>query len=174
MEKTYNGIRTGYGCKVDEDMHGGPGGGILVAYPAPFSVRLVLDRGDIGKIADVEIVPKRSTVVKMAPAYKDQIRGDIFRALKCCEAVYMTGIYIGEDGSMGFRRGQTYRFRIMMEQRPHRAIVIRTEEGLLRCPYSSIDALLRYWHPLYMWNSERDNDRPHWATCPKAGDFKRR
>lgn len=32
MEKTYKGIRTGYGCKVDEDMHGGPGGSILTAY----------------------------------------------------------------------------------------------------------------------------------------------
>lgn len=30
--KTYNGIRTGFGCKVDEDLHGGPGGSILVAY----------------------------------------------------------------------------------------------------------------------------------------------
>lgn len=32
MTKTYNGIHTGYGVKVDEDMHGGPGGSILVAY----------------------------------------------------------------------------------------------------------------------------------------------
>lgn len=32
MEKTYKGIRTGFGCKVDESMNGGPGGGILVAY----------------------------------------------------------------------------------------------------------------------------------------------
>ena len=30
--KTYNGIRTGFGCKVDEDLHGGPGGTILTAY----------------------------------------------------------------------------------------------------------------------------------------------
>ena len=30
--KTYNGIRTGFGCKVDEDLHGGPDGSILVAY----------------------------------------------------------------------------------------------------------------------------------------------
>lgn len=32
MTKTYNGIRTGFGCKVDEDLHGGPGGTILTAY----------------------------------------------------------------------------------------------------------------------------------------------
>ena len=30
--KTYNGIRTSFGCKVDEDLHGGPYGTILVAY----------------------------------------------------------------------------------------------------------------------------------------------
>lgn len=30
--KTYNGIRTGFGCKVDEDLHGGPDGSILVVY----------------------------------------------------------------------------------------------------------------------------------------------
>lgn len=30
--KTYNGIRTGFSCKVDEDLHGGPGGTILTAY----------------------------------------------------------------------------------------------------------------------------------------------
>ena len=30
--KTYNGIHTGFGCKVDEDLHGGPHGSILVAY----------------------------------------------------------------------------------------------------------------------------------------------
>lgn len=30
--KTYNGIRAGFGCKVDEDLHGGPGGTILTAY----------------------------------------------------------------------------------------------------------------------------------------------
>ena len=46
MEKTYNGIRTGYGCKVDEDMHGGPGGGILVAY---------YECGSIGEAADTAI-----------------------------------------------------------------------------------------------------------------------
>lgn len=32
MKKTYDGIKTGFGCKVDEDMHGGPGGSIRVAY----------------------------------------------------------------------------------------------------------------------------------------------
>lgn len=37
--KTYNGIRTGYGCKVDEDLHGGPGGSILVAYYECESIR---------------------------------------------------------------------------------------------------------------------------------------
>lgn len=32
-EKNYHhGIRTGFGCKIDEDMHGGPGGSILVAW----------------------------------------------------------------------------------------------------------------------------------------------
>lgn len=32
VTKTYNGIRTGFGCKVDEDLHGGPNGSILTAY----------------------------------------------------------------------------------------------------------------------------------------------
>ena len=30
--KTYKGLHTGIGCKVDEDMHGGPCGSILTAY----------------------------------------------------------------------------------------------------------------------------------------------
>lgn len=37
--KTYNGIHTGYGCKVDEDLHGGPYGSILVAYYECSSIR---------------------------------------------------------------------------------------------------------------------------------------
>lgn len=32
MKKTYNGIRTGFGCKVIEDLHGGPSGSVLAAY----------------------------------------------------------------------------------------------------------------------------------------------
>ena len=40
MTKTYDkGIRTWYGVKVDEDMHGGPGGSILVAYYECESIR---------------------------------------------------------------------------------------------------------------------------------------
>lgn len=32
MKKTYDGIKTGFGCKVDEGMHRGPFGSFLVAY----------------------------------------------------------------------------------------------------------------------------------------------
>lgn len=37
--KTYAGIHTGFGCKVDEDMHGGPCGSILTAYYECNSIR---------------------------------------------------------------------------------------------------------------------------------------
>lgn len=128
-----------------------------LGYPAPFRIRLVLDRDDIGKITDVEITPTRAIATRMHPTFARQIRDGIAQALKSLGTIYMTGIYTGEDGSMGFRRGQTYRFALIKAPGRRHEVKLRTEEGLLCCPYSSIDALLRYWHPLYLWGSESDN-----------------
>ena len=128
-----------------------------LGYPAPFSVRLLLDKDDASKITDVEIVPKRSTIARAAQDFTGYLRADIMQALKQLGTIHATGIYTGEDGSMGFKRGQTYRFTLTAASGWRKQVNLRTEEGLLHCPYSSIDALLRYWHILRVWSSESDN-----------------
>lgn len=51
--------------------------------------------------------------------------------------------YTGDDGSMGFRNGRHY--RIIISKGSGHTVVVRTEEGLLRCPYYSILSMLQYW-----------------------------
>lgn len=52
--------------------------------------------------------------------------------------------YIGDDRSMGFKNGRRYRIFIS-KGNGHRTVVVRTEEGLLRCPYYSMMSMLQYW-----------------------------
>lgn len=45
---------------------------------------------------------------------------------------------------MGFKNGRRYRIFIS-KGNGHRTVVVRTEEGLLRCPYYSMMSMLQYW-----------------------------
>ena len=45
---------------------------------------------------------------------------------------------------MGFKNGRHYRIFISRGN-GHRTVVVRTEEGLLRCPYYSMMSVLQYW-----------------------------
>lgn len=53
----------------------------------------------------------------------------------------MKAIFIGEDGSMGFKNGQTYRIRTECREN---MIYVLEIHGLF-CPYSNIEAFLRNW-----------------------------
>lgn len=44
----------------------------------------------------------------------------------------------------GFKNGRHYRIFISRGN-GHRTVVVRTEEGLLRCPYYSMMSVLQYW-----------------------------
>ena len=49
-------------------------------------------------------------------------------------------VFIGRDGSMGFRNGQTYRIKISTQGR-----YIWVECGLKECPYATMNALRKNW-----------------------------
>lgn len=79
---------------------------------------------------------------KATPNGKDKVvtnRGEVVS----CEIVPGAD-YTGEDGSMGFKNGRHYRIFISRGN-GHRTVVVRTEEGLLRCPYHSMMSVLQYW-----------------------------
>lgn len=68
------------------------------------------------------------------------------------------GIFIGEDGSMGFRRGQKYRLTIDYD-RERDWIVLWS--GRCWCPYSNISALLQNWQ----FELEKKNDvKENWLN----------
>lgn len=66
------------------------------------------------------------------------------KELCCNPPLRVRAIYTGEDGSMGFKNGRHYRIFISRGN-GHRTVVVRTEEGLLRCPYYSMMSVLQYW-----------------------------
>lgn len=51
--------------------------------------------------------------------------------------------FIGEDGSMGLRKGKTYLVRICTKL--GRIVVIWGKNGEHACPYSSLKALCENW-----------------------------
>lgn len=55
-------------------------------------------------------------------------------------------IFIGEDGSMGFKRGRTYDCAISAQAGSNRVYLAAFADGkFLRCPYSSLKKLLENW-----------------------------
>lgn len=66
------------------------------------------------------------------------------KELRCNPPLRVRAIYTGEDGSMGFKNGRHYRIFISRGN-GRRTVVVRTEEGLLRCPYYSMMSVLQYW-----------------------------
>lgn len=60
----------------------------------------------------------------------------------------LRGKYIGRDGSMGFRTGQTYKIRteltkIYKDKKKIDVIMLRS--GKLFCPYDSVESILENW-----------------------------
>ncbi|RHM40465.1 hypothetical protein DWZ70_03045 [Mediterraneibacter gnavus] len=60
----------------------------------------------------------------------------------------MRGKYIGRDGSMGFRTGQTYEIsteltKIYRDKKKVDVIMLRS--GKLFCPYDSVESILENW-----------------------------
>lgn len=51
-------------------------------------------------------------------------------------------IFIGADGSMGFRRGETYTIELSYDDNRDWLIV---RSGRLWCPYSNLTSLLKNW-----------------------------
>lgn len=49
-------------------------------------------------------------------------------------------VFVGADGSMGFRNGETYRITISIQGRR-----IWVECGMKECPYATMKALLKNW-----------------------------
>lgn len=121
----------------------------IIGYPAPFTIRPRLEQsGPCGvELVDLYIVPERSAI-EQADVDSDTHKA-IKQMLKDGRVVRLSAIYSGIDGSMGFRRGRLY--YITVSKGPNSVVNVKTEEGLLRCPYSSLSAMLRYWKPLRIW-----------------------
>lgn len=60
----------------------------------------------------------------------------------------IVGIFIGKNGSMGFKTGQTYRLTTsIIPAGPKTAIVVKDIEDANRwCPYESVETFLENWH----------------------------
>ena len=54
---------------------------------------------------------------------------------------HVKGIFVGKDGSMGFKRGKEYQFTTCIR---HNMLCIVTSDGLW-CPYSNMEKLLENW-----------------------------
>lgn len=70
----------------------------------------------------------------------------------------MIARFIGEDGSMGYRKGQEYELRLVSPGTIGVLAVQRTSDGGGLCPYGSEGAFLRNWEPL------------GWSYPGKSGD----
>ena len=60
----------------------------------------------------------------------------------------LRGVYIGRDGSMGFRTGQTHEIsteltKIYRDKKKVDVIMVRS--GKLFCPYDSVESILENW-----------------------------
>lgn len=60
----------------------------------------------------------------------------------------LRGVYIGRDGSMGFRAGQTYEINTELTniyKNKKKIDVIMLRSGKLFCPYDSVESILEDW-----------------------------
>ena len=76
---------------------------------------------------------------------KDQARKALEPELKIRPPVRARAIFTGKHGSMGFHAGRFYAVTIV--KRRGEVVLIAPDDGL-KCPYSSIDAMLRNWYIL--------------------------
>lgn len=71
-------------------------------------------------------------------------RIDIHTALQKNGRARMTAVYVGEDGSCGFRSGFAYYVTVIYAGG---CLMLRDGESEKACPYSSLDELLENWDP---------------------------
>lgn len=60
----------------------------------------------------------------------------------------LRGVYIGRDGSMGFRTGQKYEINTELTKickNKKKIDVIMLRSGKLFCPYDSVESILENW-----------------------------
>ena len=67
----------------------------------------------------------------------------------------MRGIFIGKDGSMGFKRGKKYEFHTYCQRD---CLHLKTTNGLW-CPYSNMEKLLENWRIVDDNRSDQRKDR---------------
>ena len=65
-------------------------------------------------------------------------------------------IFIGADGSMGFKRGETYTIELSYDNNRDWLIV---RSGRLWCPYSNLTSLLKNWQIYGIENGVNENIR---------------
>ena len=76
---------------------------------------------------------------------KDQARKALENELRIRPTVRASAIFTGKHGSMGFHAGRFYAVTVV--KRKGEVVLIAPDDGL-KCPYPSLDALLRNWHIL--------------------------
>ena len=67
----------------------------------------------------------------------------------------MKGIFIGKDGSMGFKYGKEYEFHTYCQRD---CLHLKTKNGLW-CPYSNMEKLLENWRIINDNRSDQRKDR---------------
>lgn len=62
----------------------------------------------------------------------------------------MQAMFIGQDGSMGFRNGKIYNIAINVNQHVEEVVVFSNIYPTFVCPYGNINAFLKNWKPCVM------------------------
>lgn len=62
----------------------------------------------------------------------------------------MKAVFIGEDGSMGFKNSKVYDIAININQHEEKVIVFSNTFPTFLCPYNNLKAFLKNWKPCIM------------------------
>lgn len=112
-----------------------------------------MDKIDFSMIKTVRVPHQQFESIKNKAKYlmiQDKDKGDVLTFSLACETVssntfkavtHVKGIFVGKDGSMGFKRGKEYQFTTCIR---HNMLCVVTSDGLW-CPYSNMEKLLENW-----------------------------
>ena len=92
--------------------------------------------------ASGEIVERGDTIVRCANRRRCESLVRYLKRRVEKETITMTAVFIGEDGSMGLKRGEKYDISIYSDSMTGHIIV---DWGIRRCPYSNLMNLARNW-----------------------------
>lgn len=108
---------------------------------------------DCGIVKTIRVPHQQFESIKNKAKYlmiQDKDKGDVLTFALIGETVasdpfkvatHVKGIFIGKDGSMGFKYGKEYEFYTYYH---NKCIHLKTKDGLW-CPYSNIEKLLENW-----------------------------